>query len=163
MLIISFILAFVGTTAPASLQSQASADSLRWQTLPDALEQAATTGQPILLYVYAPWCGPCRQMERDVFPQTTALLNRVSLVRLDFDDHESRVYAKNQMLSPFDWARHYGAESTPTFIFVDAAGTVITRATGSLDTKSFSLLLAYIATGAYRHATFSEYVAQASS
>ena len=137
-------------------------DSLQWQGLPQALEDAARTRRPVLIYVHAPWCGPCRRMERDVFPQTTSLLGRFALARLDFDDHETQIELEGVARSPFAWAHHFGAGTTPSFVLLDTDGSVITRATGFVDVRGFSLLLAYVATGAYRHATFDDYAHRAS-
>jgi thioredoxin-related protein len=147
--------------SPASPAWLVPADTLGWQALPRALAAAAAHGRPVLLYVDAPWCGPCRRMERDVFPEVGPLLERFSRARLAFDDHEAQITVGPVTQSPAAWARHFGAEATPTFVLLDPAGAVITRATGFLDVPAFGLLLAYVATGAYRHAPFEDYADRA--
>lgn len=153
-LLLVVLLGLTGGTGASS----ALADSVRWQPLPQALAAAAQAGQPVLIYVHAPWCGPCRRMERDVFPDAVPLLRRFALAGLDFDDHDTRIEIDGVTQSPFAWARYFGADATPAFVLLDPDGTVITRTTGFLDADRLSLLLAYVATGAHRHVSFDDYV-----
>lgn len=153
-LLLVVLLGLTGGTDAASV----AADSVRWQPLPQALAAAAQARQPVLIYVHAPWCGPCRRMERDVFPEVAPLLDRFALAGLDADDYDTRIEVDGVTQSPFGWARHFGADATPAFVLLDADGALITRTTGFLDADRFSLLLAYVATGAHRHASFDDYV-----
>jgi thioredoxin-related protein len=153
VLLIALLTVAVGDGAPS-----VAVDSVRWQPLPQALAAAAQARQPVLIYVHAPGCGPCRQMERDVFPEVVPLLDRFALAGLDFDDHDTGITVDGLTQSPFAWARHFGADATPAFVLLDADGALITRTTGFLDAASFSLLLAYVATGAHRHTAFDDYV-----
>lgn len=139
-------------------EARAQEAPLTWNRLPEAFRQAQQEEQPVLVYVHAPWCGPCLRMERAVFPEVAPLLRQFARAGLDFDDHESRLAWGGQAQSPFAWARHFGVEATPGFVFLEPDGAVLTRMTGYLDAEAFGLLLAYVATGAYRHASFEEYV-----
>lgn len=132
-------------------------ETIAWQPLNEALTEAATTAKPILLYVHAPWCGPCKRMERDTFPAVTPLLDRFIRAEVDFNDHDSRLTLGDVTRTEFEWAQHFGSDVTPGFIFLQPDGTPITRATGYYDAHTFSVLLAYTATGAYRHASFEDY------
>ena len=158
-IILLVLLLSAGT--PLESAAQAAAEPGSWRTLPEALEAAAQSRRPVLVYVHAPWCGPCRRMERTVFPEVEPLLARFERARLDFDDHEARIELGGVARSPFEWARRFGADSTPAFVLLDADGVVVTQSTGFLDARSFGLLLAYVATGAYRHATFEHYARRA--
>ncbi|MDZ4701693.1 MAG: thioredoxin fold domain-containing protein [Rhodothermales bacterium] len=132
-----------------------------WARLDEASRAAAGATMPVLVYVHAPGCGPCLKMEREVFPHVAPLLDRFARARLDLDDSESRLVIDDVALSPAEWAHRLGANATPTFIFLEPGGGVITRTSGYTDTRGFALLLAYVATGAYRHARFEAYVEQA--
>lgn len=133
-----------------------------WVPLPDALAEAAATGRPTLVYVHAPWCGPCARMERDVFPdaEVATLLGRFALARLDYDDHDSRLVVAGRRRTSAAWARHLGADATPGFVFLAPDGKAIARANGAHDAPAFRLLLAYVATGAHRHASLDAYARQ---
>ena len=131
-----------------------------WQTLPEALAAARQSGRPVLVYVHARSCGPCRRMERTAFRDAgvRALLGRFALARLDLDDHESTLVVGGRRDSPFGWARQIGAEATPSFVFLAPDGTPITRASGYVATERFARLLAFVATGAHRRMDFGAYV-----
>lgn len=112
-------------------------------------------GRPALVYVHAPTCGPCRRMERDVFSPAAPLLARLNRIGLDLSDHDA---PHPGAPSPADRARALGAAATPSFILIAPDGAPLAHATGFLDAQAFTLLLAYAATGAYRHASFAAYV-----
>lgn len=132
-----------------------------WARLDEALAEAAGRSKPVLVYVHAPGGGPCLKMERDVFPKVAPLLGRFARAGLDLDDRESRVIVGDMTLSPAEWALRLGAEATPSFVLLAPDGSVITRVMGYTEERGFALLLAYVATGAYRHAGFEDYVEQA--
>ncbi|RMH66727.1 MAG: thioredoxin family protein [Bacteroidetes bacterium] len=134
--------------------------ALPWHTLPEALAEARQTRRPVLVYATAPWCGLCRRMERDVFPAVRPLLARFVLAELRFDDHDTTLSLGGRAQTPFARGRDLGIEATPGIALLAPDGTRITHATGYLDAASLSLLLAYVATGAYRHASFATYAAQ---
>ncbi|MEM8484061.1 MAG: thioredoxin family protein [Bacteroidota bacterium] len=131
-----------------------------WHSLSEALPLAAKQQQPVLVYVSAPWCGPCLTMEAEVFPKAAPLLARFVKARLRYDDNDSRIQLGHRVLTPFEWTQHLGIEATPGFVVLDHAGNVLTQHTGYLDSKSFNLLLAFIATDAYKHASFEVYVSK---
>ena len=134
-------------------------DDPNWQALPVAIEEAKAEHKPVLIYIHAPWCGPCLKMEKDVFPEVAPLLERFALAGLDYDDNESAVTASGSTRSPLSWAMHYGAETTPTFVLLAPDGTVVTQLSGYVEARGFSILLAYVATKAYNHVSFEDYAA----
>lgn len=130
-----------------------------WQTLTRAVEEARAETKPVLVYIHASWCGPCLKMEREVFPKVEVLLKRFALAGLDYGDNESSIKAYGSTHTPFEWAIRYGVEATPTFVLLTPTGSVVTRASGFIDTQGFSLLLSYVVTKAYNHASFEDYAA----
>ena len=128
-----------------------------WTYFSTAVKEARNDRKPLLVYVHAPWCGPCLKMEQDVFPEVEPLLNRFTRTALDFDDNESIITAYGKSRSPFAWATHLGATATPSFILLTPDGSIITTTTGFIDARGFSILLSYAATKAYQHATIEEY------
>lgn len=155
---VSSIFTLFLTAAALILGAPADRD-IEWLSLDVAAEEARGGKKPLLLYVHAPWCGPCLKMERDVFSEVEPLLKRFALAALDYDDNESSITAYGITRTPFGWATHYGAEATPTFILLTPTGSIITRASGYIDTRGFSLLLSYVATRAYNHTSFEDYAA----
>lgn len=133
-------------------------DPALWRPFDEATERAAVEQRPLLVYVQAAWCGPCRLLERAVFPEVASLMERYVLTKLDYDDHDARLALAGERLSPFEWSRALGAKATPTIVLLAPDGTVIVRSTGYRAATEIGLLLAYVATGAYRHATLDTYL-----
>lgn len=135
-------------------------NALVWSTPSEALAGAEQSGRAILLYVNSPSCGPCKRMEREVFPEVQPLLDRLEKATLNLDDNESSELLFDQRRTPLDWATFFGIDRTPGWVMLSSAGTPVATAIGFLDTHAFGLLLAYGSTGAHKHVTFKEYAEQ---
>lgn len=61
--------------------------------------------KPLILDVYAAWCGPCQQMEPIIADLEHELKDLYTFAKLNVD--EAR-----------DISVHYGVSSVPTFIFI---------------------------------------------
>lgn len=81
---------------------------------------AAKTGRPMLVHFYADWCGPCRQMEREV------LNSRALLERLEGRFVAVKVNVEEQP----DVAERFHIDSLPTDVFVDSQGEVLEKSAG---------------------------------
>ena len=114
-----------------------------WATFPEALAQAQAEARPVLVYVQAAWCGPCRRLERDTFsdPAVRTRLDRFALARLTFDDRDRRQRVGPHRLSEAEWAARLGADATPCLVFLSPQGAVLGRHTGFLPPAGLTPIL----------------------
>jgi thioredoxin 2 len=95
----------------ASLPWLADADDT---TYPTVVDRAAL---PVLVDLWAPWCGPCRMVSPALEALARSHAGRVKLVKVNVDD------------SPHVAQRH-GVQGIPTLLVVDR-GAVVARQTGA--------------------------------
>ena len=78
-----------------SLTQHVAANEIPWSTdIEGSLQQAASTGQPVLLEFTADWCMYCKRMEKTTFvdPRVVNFVNQNYVaVRIDADEHKQLV------------------------------------------------------------------------
>jgi len=95
---------------------------------PQNFEQEITQEKkPIILDVYATWCGPCTQMMPIIEELETELGDKYKFAKLNVD--EAR-----------EISIHYGVTSVPTFIFIHN-NVVKGKETGYMDKESLQELI----------------------
>jgi len=106
--------------------SQAEAvDYANGQWISDDFQQASAIaeemGRPLLIDLYADWCGPCRTLGDEYFPSEALqpVLSNFVLLRVNVDVEPGR-----------SMAQEYGANAIPTVVIAQADGTEIDRIVG---------------------------------
>lgn len=95
-----------------------------WETI---LQKAESEGKPIFVDVYTDWCGPCKKMSREVFPQKEVgdyyNANFIN-VKVDAEKGEGPALAQK-----------FGAKGYPTLLFVSADEEVLHKVVGALESE----------------------------
>lgn len=117
--------------AGTTLCTSAFAETKWGKDLEAAKKLAAKTGQLILVDFFAEWCGPCKQMEREVFqgPRGPEVLKGFILVKQDVDTYGKTSAAK------------YKVTAMPTLHVMRADGKTLLMTVGGLDADTLKEFL----------------------
>lgn len=97
-----------------------------WNAL---LAEAKARHLPVFVDVYTDWCGPCKRMEKEIFvkPEVGAFYNSSYVsYRLNAEKGEGPALAKR-----------YGVKAYPTWLYLDADGTLRSRNTDYMEAPAF--------------------------
>jgi thioredoxin-like negative regulator of GroEL len=132
---------------------------LKWHSFEDALAIADSTANPILVDVWAPWCGWCHKMRSKVYPQLSTELNKhFVLTRLNRDDNRSKISYKTQQLSPLQIAQQLRADKTPTVVLLNSKGNYLLHLSGFRKAKTLRPILQFVSSDAYEYQTFTQFL-----
>lgn len=88
----------------------------------DVLAEARRQNKPIFVDVYTTWCGPCKQMAKEAFPDPkVAGKFNASFINYKIDAEKGE---------GIDIARRYAVTGYPTSLYVSASGDLIHREMG---------------------------------
>ena len=92
-------------------------------------EEATQQNKLVFIDFYATWCGPCKNMERNVFSQPEVgdfMAQHFIAAKYDIDKPTGSALAKK-----------YGIRSIPTFLIFDTEGTLLGQITGGMPADDF--------------------------
>ncbi|MHC1780025.1 MAG: redoxin family protein [Bacteroidales bacterium] len=122
--IICFTLLFLTNIAPAQ-------DGIRFEkgSWKEVLEKARSEKKLVFVDVYTEWCGPCKQMVKDIFPKKSVgdIFNSSFInYKIDAEKGEGVAIAKS-----------YGVKGYPTYLFVNGDGILFYSSMGSMSEDKF--------------------------
>lgn len=95
----------------------------------DALEVAKKQNKLVFVDAYAEWCGPCKMMARNVFPQPA--------VGEYFNKHFVSMKIDMEKGQGLEFRQKYPVSAFPTFFFLDPGGIVVLNTKGARDQNAF--------------------------
>lgn len=98
-------------------------------TWEEAIAASKAEEKPIFVDAFATWCGPCKRMARDVFPneKVGAFFNRHFInMKLDMERGQGLEFRKEYPVSAF-----------PTLFFIDGNGEVVHKTKGAKGVDQF--------------------------
>lgn len=98
--------------------------------LPAALERAKQENRPVMVDVYAPWCGFCRKLREEVYPTAAVRAETARFVTV-------RINGEQQP----DLMQKYGITGFPTILFLDQNGILIERLVGYQESERLARIL----------------------
>lgn len=136
-------------------------DAPEWQPFEEAIAAADSSGKKVLVDIYAPWCGWCRKLQKEVYTDDAVqdyLAEHFVVTRLNGDDPERAYSFKGYTLSGMELAQGLGAEGFPTTVFLASNSDYLTRLPGFAEAPEFLQILRYIGTGAFETQSFPEFI-----
>lgn len=94
----------------------------------DALSKAKAENKGIYIDVYTSWCGPCKQMAREIFP--------LKEVGDYFNQHFVSLQLDAEKEADHGFFKTYKASAYPTSVWLDKDGQVLNVEVGLLSAKS---------------------------
>ena len=126
-------------------------DLVSWVPATVAPERALATHKPILYEFSADWCGPCQQMERDVFAdEKHARMLSQFVVPVRIIDRQRELGHNSALVDSLQ--RVHDVRAFPTLVLVDADGKAIDRMEGFPGTERFMTWVATAGVKAPRRA-----------
>lgn len=104
--------------------------------LKEAFAKAQAEGKMVFVDCYTSWCGPCKMLARDVFPQQEVgdFFNpRFVSVKLDMEKGEGP-----------EMAKRWDVRVYPTLTFLDSNGEVLFQTFGARDARQLVDTVAYL-------------------
>ena len=139
--------------APPDPMTVANNTPFEWPSFDEAVVTGQREGKPVLIDIYAPWCGWCARMQQEVYGNTTLaayVQHNFAYGRLNIDDHQTRHNFMGYTFTSQELGYALGASGTPTTVFLSEEGTYITRLAGYTALEPFGEALRYIVSGAYQ-------------
>ncbi|WEK20220.1 MAG: thioredoxin family protein [Candidatus Pedobacter colombiensis] len=98
--------------------------------LEEAMKLARQENKMIFVDFYTSWCGPCKAMSADIFPQKSVgdfYNDKFINVKIQCDDSGYGV----------ELGKQYKVQAYPTLMYLDANGTTVHSVAGGMDTRGF--------------------------
>ena len=98
-------------------------------TFEEALKQAQTEHKNVFIDFYTVWCGPCKMMSAQVFPdaEVAAYFNE------KFVNYQINAEDKNFA----EEVKRFRIQAYPTLVFLDPSGKLLAQQAGAMDAASF--------------------------
>ncbi len=126
----------------------------------EILQLAQKNKKKVVINVYADWCGWCKKMERETFPDGKVqdeLKKNYYFYRLNGESSETIQY-DGQKFTKAQFAKAFGIRGFPSTIFLNHDSKPITVVPGYIDAKTFANILKYIGDDLYTKMTFEQFL-----
>jgi thioredoxin-related protein len=133
--------------------------SVSWISMEQAQEKSAEDGKPLFVFVEAEWCGICKRMLANVFPNQDVsddLMANYHPVKIDLDS-KNQIRFNGETMTEREFAREMIVAGTPTTIFFDSAGDELGRQVGFVSIEDLQQLLAYVVSDQFNEVSFEEF------
>ena len=94
-------------------------------TFEEVLAKAKSENKLVFMDCYTVWCGPCKKLAKEVFPQKE--------VSAFFNDNYVSLTMDMEKGEGIELARYYNITAYPTLLFLDVRGEIVGRVEGAVN------------------------------
>lgn len=129
-IVLTFVVLLTAAAGFAQTET-ASASGIQFETgtWAEILAKAKQQNKYVFVDAFTTWCGPCKWMDKNVFPTAEAgeFFNKNFVnAKIDMEKGEG-----------LDIAKKYSVQAYPTYLYVDGDGNLVHRVVGSMETPKF--------------------------
>jgi|SRR6056297_2482607 len=134
-IILSFVAVCIMITAtgkePVPLSGKAASSGIEFHqgSWEQALKLAEETGKPVFLDISASWCGPCKALKKNTFPNEE--------VGVFYNENFINVLVDGEKGEGIELAETFRIDAYPSMIFLNSKGELIARTSGYRDPEDF--------------------------
>ena len=156
-------LALLMAALPAAAQTNAGAipeDAPNWRSMDEAIALATANDRLLVLHSYTVWCGWCARMDRETYTDDAVqayLDEHYEATRLDLESGDIVTFFEHTV-SMATLGTALQVSGTPTTVFVDSDGSLITKMPGFQDAETFLHALRFVHEEAYNQMSFAEFI-----
>ncbi len=132
---------------------------LEWYSMEKAQQLAKDNDKKVLIFGDALWCGYCKRMKSEVYPDTGVIhtIQQYYYPVLLNSESEKLVNFNGIEITEIELAQAFRLRGTPTHYFVGADGKVLGQQPGFIPADIFERLLSFVGSDAYMNQSFDEY------
>ncbi|MEN3040821.1 MAG: thioredoxin family protein [Bacteroidia bacterium] len=138
-----------------------------WQDIDEAFRRARVVDRLLLIYVYTPWCAPCKMMEQNTWDHPTIAVfatKNFHCVRLNAEARDSILF--NGTYFPYLTEVHAnqlaylllsGKMEYPALVIMEATGNILLTMHGYISPRLMDEILRYFGAGFYKKISWEEF------
>ena len=147
--VLLFLVLLAPSPAAAAKDVAPAAPGLAWRGWDRGIEEARTSGRPVLVDVYTDWCGWCKRMKADVYTKPEVrdyLEDHFVLIELNAESSDPARY-EGKAYTSRSLAAKFGVSGYPTTVFLRPGGDHLINVPGYVESEPFLQVLRYIGDG----------------
>ncbi len=160
--VLAFALLLLPSAGTAQPDRSSVPKSVRWLSLEQSLERAASADKYVFVSVYTDWCGYCRRLNNVTLraePVLAELWKNFESVMINAESDQPVIWHGQTTTFRELAGTIWGVSGYPTLLFINPKGEIIGRFASYADPELMLQLLTYVSSGAReRKMTFDEFV-----